>query len=158
MKYPLLWLALLAGPVAMAQHAPILPQLPEASLRASVSTTTVSSVAGLRYQYQLVHLDGQRIWLAPALRGQAKLEPSRQFLNFDAAGDVDALLMQALNELAAEGWDLLEISTVNQPVKAVQKLEKDLQFNDPNRPVYTGTTSVETSSQTRYLFRRALPR
>ncbi len=150
-------MALLAGPGAMGQQGPILPPLPETSLQAAVSTTSVSSVAGQRYQYQLVHLDNQRIWLAPAWRGQTKLEPARQFLNFDATGNVDVLLMQALNELAAEGWDLLEISTVSQPVKAVQKVERDLHFNDPNRPIYTGTTSVETSSQTRYLFRHTLP-
>ena len=151
-------MALLAGPVAMAQHAPVLPPLPESSLRGTLSITTLSNAAGLRYQYQMVHLDGQRIWLAPAWRGQTKLEPAHQFLNFDAAGDVDALLMQALNELAADGWELLEISTVNQPVKVVQKLEKDVQFNDPNHLIYTGTTSVEAALQTRYLFRRALPR
>ena len=150
-------MALLTGPVAMAQPASTLPTLSESSLRAAMSTTTVSNAAGLRYQYQLVHLDGQRIWLAPAWHGQTKLEPAHQFLNFDAVGDVDALLMQALNELAADGWELLEINTVNQPVRVVQKVEKDVRLNDPSRPVYTGTTSVETSSQTRYLFRRALP-
>ncbi|WP_210513599.1 hypothetical protein [Hymenobacter terricola] len=158
MNYRLLWLALLSGPVALAQHAPTFSALPETSLTATVSTTAVSTEAGVRYQYQLVHLDDGRIWLAPAWRGQTKLEPARKFLNYDAAGEVDALLMQALNEMAAEGWELLEIRTVNQPVQAVQKVEKSLKFNDPNTPVYTGTTSIETSSQTRYLFRRALPR
>ena len=158
MKYPLLWFALLMGPVALAQSYPMLPPLPEASLNATASTTTVSNAPGIRYQYQLVHLDNQRIWLAPAWRGQTKLEPTRKFLNPDAAGEIDGLLMQALNELAAEGWELLEIRTVVQPVEAVQKVERALKFNDPNTPVYTGTTSIETSSQTRYLFRRPLAR
>lgn len=158
MKFSLLWLALLTGPAALAQHAPNFPPLPETSLVATTSATAVHSEAGTHYQYQLVHLDNDRIWLAPAWRGQTKLEPARKFMNPDAAGDVDALLMQALNELAAEGWELLEIRTVSQPVKAVQKLEKELKFNDPNTPIYTNTTAIETVSQTRYLFRRALPR
>ena len=64
--------------------------------------------------------------------------------------------MQTLNELAAAGWELLEIRTVNQPVEVVQKLEKENKFNDPEKPVYTGTTSIATSSQTRYLLRKAL--
>ena len=158
MKIPLLCLALLTGPVALGQQAPTFPPLPEASLMATTSTTAVRSEAGVRYQYQLVHLDNSRVWLAPAWRGQTKLESTRRFLNPDAAGDLDALLMQALNELAAEGWELLEIRTASQPVEAVQKLKKELEFNDPNKPVYTSTTAIETSSQTRYLFRRALPR
>ena len=158
MKLPLLCLALLTGPVALGQQAPAFPPLPETSLMATTSTTTVRSEVGVRYQYQLVHLDNSRVWLAPAWRGQTKLEPARKFLNPDAAGDLDALLMQALNELAAEGWELLEIRTVSQPVEAVQKLKKELEFNDPNKPIYTSTTAIETSSQTRYLFRRALPR
>ena len=141
----------------MAQQASVLPPLPETSLHPAVSTTTVSSAAGVRYEYQLVHLDDDsRIWLAPSWKGQTKLEPARKFLNPNVAGEVDALLMGTLNEMAAEGWELLEIRTEARPVQAVQKVERDLVLNDPNRPRYTGTTSVETSSQTRYLFRRAL--
>ena len=157
MKIALLCLALLTGHAALAQRPPIFAALPEASLTATTSTTIVRNETGVRYQYQLVHLDNARIWLAPAWRGQTKLEPARKFLNADAAGDVDALLMQALNELAAAGWELLEIRAVNQPVEAVQKVETELRFNDPNKPVYTSTTAIETSVQTRYLFRRALP-
>ena len=155
MKLSLLCLALLAGPAALAQRAPTFPPLPETSLTATATATAVRSEAGVRYQYQLVHLDNHRIWLAPAWRGQTHLEPARQFLNPNLAGDVDALLMQTLNELAAAGWELVEIRTVNQPVSAVQKIEKENKFNDPEKPVYTGTTSVETSSQTHYLFRKA---
>ena len=157
MKYWLLFLTLLSGPLAMGQAMPPLPPLPESSLQASTSTTTVTSVAGVRYQYQLVHLDNHQIWLAPAWRGQTKLEPARRFLNYEAQGELDGLLMTTLNQLAADGWDLLEIRSTTQPVEAVQKVERELQFNDPNRPRYTGTTSIATSSQTRYLFRRALP-
>lgn len=150
--------ALLVGPAALAQHTPNFPPLPETSLLATASSTTVRNEAGVRYQYQLVHLDDNRIWLAPAWHGQTKLEPAHSFLNPNAAGDLDALLMDALNKLAAENWELPEIRTMTQPVKAVQKLEKDLKFNDPNTPVFTNTTTIETSMQTRYLFRRVLPR
>lgn len=156
MKITLLCLAVLAGPTALAQRAPVLPPLPETSLLATTTATTVRNEPGVRYQYQLVHLDNRRIWLAPAWRGQTKLEPAHQFLNYNLVGDVDALLMQTLNELAAAGWELLEIRTVNQPVEVVQKLEKENKFNDPEKPVYTGTTSIATSSQTRYLLRKAL--
>lgn len=155
MKHCLLWWALLPCRLAAGQAAAALPALPETSLLPVVSTTAVSNVAGLRYQYQLVHLNDRQIRLAPAWRGQTKLEPARRFLNPDAEGELDELLLKTINELAAEGWDLVEIRSVLQPVEAVQKLERALQFNDPNRPVYTGTTSITTSTQTRYLFRRA---
>ena len=154
MKITLLCLALLTEPAALAQRAPALPPLPETSLLATSNTVTVHNEAGVRYQYQLVHLDNSRIWLAPAWRGQTKLEPARKPFNYDAVGEVDGLLMQTLNELAADGWELLEIQTVNRPVEAVQKLEKENRFNDPERPVYTGTTSISTASETRYLLRK----
>ena len=157
MKYWLLFLLLLSGPLAMGQAMHPLPPLPESSLQTATSTTTVNSVAGVRYQYQLVHLDNQQIWLAPAWRGQTKLAPARWFLNYEAQGELDGLLMTTLNQLAADGWDLLEIRSTTRPVEAVQKVERELQYNDPNRPRYTGTTSIATSSETRYLFRRALP-
>ncbi|GAB3293409.1 hypothetical protein GCM10027511_07360 [Hymenobacter humi] len=51
-------------------------------------------------------------------------------------GELDGLLLKAINEMAAEGWELLEIRAVSRPVEAVQKLERELQFNDPERPVY----------------------
>ena len=156
MKYWLLCLPFLSCSLAMGQAAPILPPLPETSLQMAMSTTTVSNAAGVRYQYQLVHLDNDRIWLAPAWRGQTKLEPTRKFLNTEAVGQLDVLLMNALNEMAADGWELLEIRTTTQPTEAVQKVERDLVLNDPNRPRYTGTTSISTYAQTRYLFRRAL--
>ena len=158
MKLALLCLGLLVGPVALAQRPAVLPPLPETSLLATTSVTAVPNEPGVRYQYQLVHLDNSRIWLAPAWRGQTRLEPANRLFNYNLASDVDGLLMQALNELAAEGWELLEIRTVTQPTEAVHKLEKENRFNDPERPVYTGTTSITTSTQTRYLLRRALPR
>ena len=158
MKLALLCLGLLGGPVALAQHQPVLPPLPTTSLQATTTVTTVPNAPGVRYQYQLVHLDNSRIWLAPAWRGQTRLEPANRLFNYNLTGEVDGLLMQTLNELAADGWEMLEIRTVTQPVEAVQKLEKELSFNNPNTPVYTNTTSISTSSQTRYLLRRALPR
>lgn len=159
MKHWLLLAALLPCRMALAQRQQaVFPPLLEASLQPVLSTTVVSNVAGVRYQYQLVHLNNDRIWLAPAWHGQAKLEPARRLFNPDAAGELDALLMNALNGVAAEGWELLEIRTATTPVEAVQKVERELRFNDPEQPVYKGTTSVQTSSETRYLFRRALPR
>jgi hypothetical protein len=155
MKLALLCLGLLMGPVVLAQRPPTLPPLPETSLLATTTVTTVPSAPGVRYQYQLVHLDNSRIWLAPAWRGQTRLEPATRLFNYNLTGDLDGLLMQALNELAADGWELLEIRTVTQPVEAVQKLEKENRFNDPEKPMYTGTTSISTSTQTRYLFRKA---
>ncbi|GAB3575792.1 hypothetical protein [Hymenobacter daeguensis] len=141
----------------MGQRAQtVFPPLPEASLQPTLSTTVVNNAAGVRYQYQLVHLDGSQIWLAPAWRGQTKLEPSHKFLNLNLTGELDGLLLNTLNELSAAGWELLEIRTATQPVLATQKVERDLQFNDPERPVYKGTTSIETASQTRYLFRKAM--
>ncbi|MFC7666980.1 hypothetical protein ACFQT0_05770 [Hymenobacter humi] len=89
MKNVLLWFAaLLSCRVAAAQSIPVppplsvLPALPGTSMQLVVSTTTVSNAAGVRYQYQQVHLDDHRIWLAPAWRGQIKLEPTRKFLNY----------------------------------------------------------------------------
>jgi len=160
MKPWVLWAVLLPCRFATAQsaHSPILPPLPESSLQSIVSTTMVSNAPGVRYQYQLVHLDQTQVRLAPAWRGQTKLQPSRKFFNPDTAGELDELLLQAMNELAADGWELLEIRTETRPVEAVQKLERELQFNDQQRPVYKGTTSISTASQTRYLFRKALPR
>ena len=156
MKHWLLWTALFPCHLALGQRAqPVFPPLPEASLQPTVSTTMVNNVPGVRYQYQLVHLDGNQIWLAPAWRGQTKLEPARKLFNYDIAGEVDGLLMNALNELSADGWELLEIRTATHPVEATQKVERDLQYNDPERPVYKSTTSIATSSQTRYLFRKA---
>ncbi len=159
MKTWLFYVALLPCRVAAAQsdHASVIPPLPETSLQATVSTTTISSAPGVRYQYQLLHIDEREVRLAPAWRGQVKLVPSRRLFNPDADAELDGLLLTTMNELAAEGWELLEIRAETRPVEAVQKVERDLQYNDPQRPVYKSTTSVSTASQTRYLFRRALP-
>ncbi|MBF9141223.1 hypothetical protein [Hymenobacter properus] len=158
MKTWLLWAALLPCRLAAAQveHAAVVPPLPESSLHASVSTTTVHNVPGVRYQYQLVHFNNQQVRLAPAWHGQIKLEPARKLFNPDADAELDGLLLKTINELSAEGWELLEIRTETQPTSAVQQVERDLQFNDPQRPVYKATTSVSASSSTRYLFRKAL--
>lgn len=143
--------------IAQQQHEPsVLPPLPESSLQAAISTTIVSNAPNVRYQYQMVHLGRYEVWLAPAWHGQTKLQPRKNWLLYPEAGEVDALLMKALNEVAAEGWELVEIRTVSQPTGAVQKVERTLEHDDPNRPVYTGTTSITTSSETRYLFRKAL--
>ena len=162
MKHLLLFAALLTGPAVAAQsRTPLpplaaLPALPETSMKPVMSTTTVANAPGVRYRYQQVHLDNGHIWLAPAWRGQTKLAPSRRLFNTEAVGELDGCLLQTINELAADGWDLLEIRSLSRPVEATQKIETALQFSDPNRPVYTGTTTFLTSSETRYLFRKAL--
>jgi hypothetical protein len=154
----LLLAALLPCRLAVSQsaHAPVPPLLPETSMRPTVTTTTLGNAAGLRYQYQLVHLESNCIWLAPAWRGQTKLEPARKFINYNFQGELDGLLMNTINELSADGWEFLEIRTAVRPVEATQKIEKDSRSTDPNSPVYTATTSFSTSSETRYLFRKAL--
>ena len=110
----------------------------------------------MRYQYQLLHLENNRVWLAPAWRGQLKLETKRSFFNDHFQGELNVLLMGVINELSAEAWEFLEIRTVSEPSSATQKTEKDPHPTDPNNPVYRTTTSISTSSQTRYLFRKAL--
>lgn len=159
MKFLFLCFALLPCRMAVAQPAPtpVIPPLPETSLQATSSTTTISNTPGVRYQYQLLHFDEREVRLAPAWHGQVKLESSRRLFNPDAAAELDGLLLTTINELTAEGWELLEIRSEIRPVEAVQKVERELQFNDPQRPVYKSTTSISTTSQTRYLFRRAQP-
>lgn len=160
MKHWLLFAALLPCTLAAAQTHSVsqplagLPPLPETSLQPVVMTTAVSSTPGVRYRYQLVRLEDDRVFLAPAWHGQTKLEAARKLFSPDG-GEADALLLSTINELGAEGWDLLEIRSVTQPTEAVQKFERSLVLNDPNRPVYTGTTSIATHLQTRYLFRKA---
>ena len=51
------------------------------------------------------------LWLAPAWHGQTKLEASRRFFNSNEVGELDGLLLRTINELAADGWELLEIRT-----------------------------------------------
>ncbi|WP_035564774.1 hypothetical protein [Hymenobacter sp. IS2118] len=162
MRHWLLFAALLPCQLAVAQAGAtlpphtILPALPVASLQPTNSTTAVRSAAGVRYQYQLVHLDNRIIWLAPAWRGQTKREASRRLFNSNEVGELDGLLLKIINELSADGWELLEIQASTMPVEATQKIETELPFNDPTRPVYKGTTSIVTSSETRYLFRKAV--
>lgn len=113
---------------------------------------------GVRYQYQSVRVENERrIWLAPAWQGNTKLEPRTKLFG-SIAGELDRLLMTTLNDLASEGWELLEIRTTSQPVKAKQIIETSLTSNDPKQPTYTGTTTIDTETQTRYLFRRQLPK
>ncbi|OGX82831.1 hypothetical protein BEN47_18155 [Hymenobacter lapidarius] len=143
--------------MAAAQSVPMLLPLPEISLQPTVSTTTIESTAGVRYQYQLIRPGFECIWLAPAWRGQIKLEPHRRRLfnsNFD--GELEGLLMKTINELSADGWEFVEIRTESKSTGATQKIEKDSQSTDPTNPVYRATTSFSTSSETRYLFRKAL--
>lgn len=135
------------------------PKLPETALQASTSSSLLPVTPGVRYQYQLVHLyDNQQIYLAPAWRGQTVLKPAKVkaglFSSESTLGEVDGLLMTALNELAADGWELLEIQNLVQPTSATQQVETSLRYNDPQRPVHTGTTSISTLTQTRYLFRK----
>ncbi|MCB2406981.1 hypothetical protein [Hymenobacter lucidus] len=136
------------------------PKLPETAFQATTSSTLLPATPGVRYQYQLVHLyDDEQIYLAPAWRGQTVLKPvkvkSGLFTYENTLGELDGLLMTTLNELAADGWELLEIQNSAQPTSATQQVETSLRFNDPQRPIQTGTTSISTLTQTRYLFRKA---
>jgi hypothetical protein len=140
---------------AAAQSVPV-PPLPETSLLPTVTTAVLPASNGVRYQYQLVHVENeQRIWLAPAWQGKLKLEPRAKLFN-STTGELNEMLMATLNGLAAEGWELLEIRSVAQPTKAKQTIETSLAYNDPARPTYTGTTTIDTATETRYLFRRPL--
>ena len=158
MSYLLLLAILLTtSRLALAQSVPVPLPLPETSLQTTVNTTALNNTPGVRYRYQLVHPDDNCIWLAPAWRGQVKLAPNRTFLNFNFQGELEGLLMRTINELAAEGWEFVEIRTESRPTGAMQKTEKDPKSTDPTNPVYLTTTSFHASSQTRYLFRQALP-
>jgi hypothetical protein len=147
-----------SGPHQIKSPAVPLPSLPETALQPVLMSTMVPPAGGLRFQYQMVRVyDNRCLYLAPAWHGQTKLQPLKQglFANPEP-GEVDALLLGALNELAQEGWELVEIHTSAQPLKATQKVETSLAYNDPQRPTYTGTTAIETLNQTRYLFRKPL--
>jgi hypothetical protein len=71
-------------------------------------------------------------------------------------GELEVMLMQTINELSADGWEFVEIRTDTRTTGATQKFEKDSQSTDASNPVYKATTSFHTSSETRYLFRKAL--
>ncbi|UOQ65742.1 hypothetical protein [Hymenobacter volaticus] len=157
MKHWLIVLTTLCLQQASAQSVPV-PPLPEASLQPAVTATVLPPTNGVRYQYQSVRVENERrIWLVPAWQGNTKLEPRTKLFG-SVAGELDMLLMTTLNELASEGWELLEIRTASQPVKAKQTIETSLANNDPKQPTYTGTTTIDTEMQTRYLFRRPLPK
>ncbi|QJX46194.1 hypothetical protein HMJ29_04275 [Hymenobacter taeanensis] len=158
--------AVLALRLAAAQgqphtgKAPVapLPNLPETALQPVLLSTVLPPAGGLRFRYQIVRLYNDRcVYLAPAWRGQTKLQPPRQGLfSSPEPGEVDALLVGAVNELAQEGWELVEIQTSAQPLQATQKVETSLAYHDPQRPTYTGTTTIEMLHQTRYLLRKPL--
>ncbi|MCA8831783.1 hypothetical protein [Hymenobacter pini] len=172
MKYPLLLsvLALLntaahaqtTGSVKPVRPVPAFPALPETAMQPTATITRASSTtAGSRFQYQLLKIqDGQMAILAPAWRGITKLEPERiqkSLWSEIVPGSLDNKVMGVLNELAVEGWELLEVYNLSQPISAKQSIETSLTFNDPNRPTYSGTTSITTYTETRYLLRRPLP-
>ncbi|NVO30164.1 hypothetical protein [Hymenobacter lapidiphilus] len=161
LKSIILLTALLISGAAVAQQSQpaLLAPVPAAAALPVLGVTPVAPANGVRYQYQLVRLDNDwRVIFAPAWRGQTALEPDTKLFRGAKTGEVDALLLQALNELSADGWELLEIRTSVQPVSATQKMETSLTFSDPNRPQYDGKTTYSSDSQTRYLFRRALLR
>ena len=146
------------GPTTPKNQTAPLAKLPEMALQPTMTTSVLPAAGGLRYRYQQVRAyNDECVYLAPAWHGQTKLQPSKQglFAGVDRA-ELDALLLTALNELAEDGWELIEIQSTALPVRATQKVETELAYNDPNRPVYTGTTSIETRTQTRYLFRKPL--
>lgn len=156
MKHLLLITCLLAARLAAAQSVPV-PLPLEAGVHSSVNTTTFKDTPGIRYQYQLVYPDTYCVWLAPAWRGNTKLEPKQRFFgNPDARGELAVMLMQTINELSADGWEFIEIRTESRATGATQKIEKDSQSTDANNPVYKSTTSFHTNSETRYLFRKPL--
>ncbi len=161
MKYLLLLVVLLGLHEAGAQPrpVPVLSALPATGPQPPVTTSLRSGDPGVRYEYQLVHQEDNRwIWLAPAWRGQTKLELRRSLFNASATAELDALLMQTFNGLAAEGWELLESCVISQPTQAKHDIDTSLSFNDPQRPKYSGTTTLESATHLRYLFRRPLPR
>ncbi|WP_139925617.1 hypothetical protein [Hymenobacter sp. DG01] len=150
------------APPKAARPVPAFPALPETAMQPTATVTRAPGTpAGTRFQYQLLKItDGQLAILAPAWRGITKLEPERvqKGLWREAVpGSLDSKVMDVLNELSAEGWELLEVYNLSQPVSAKQSVETSLTFNDPNRPTYSGTTSITTYTETRYLLRRALP-
>lgn len=157
---PTFWLVhwAAAAQPTVAERGMALPKLPDSALLPTVASVALPPANGERFQFQSVRVyDEEKIYLAPAWRGQTKLEPARKsiFSNADP-GELDALLLTALNGLAEEGWELVEIQSVVQPTSATQKVETELTYNDPNRPSFKGTTSISTLTQTRYLFRRPL--
>ena len=157
MKHLLLFAAVQVCRVAAAQSVPV--PLPQTNLQPTVSTTTISNAPGVRYQYQLIRPEPDCIWLAPAWRGQVKLEPRQGGFfkpNYNFRGELEGLLMKTINELSADGWEFIEIRTESKPSSATQKIEKDPKSNDSTNPVYLSTTSFHTYSETRYLFRKAL--
>lgn len=161
-KSIILFAALSISGAAIAQKAgpALLAPMPAASMLPVLSVTSVAPANGVRYEYQLVRLDNDlRVLFAPAWRGRTVLEPDTRGLFTSAKpGEAEGLLLQALNELSADGWELLEIRTSAQLVGATQKVETSLTFSDPNRPQYDGKTTYNSDSQTRYLFRRPLSR
>ena len=156
MKHLLLFATVLVCRVAVAQSTPVLLPLPETGLQSMVNVTTFKNNPGVRYQYQLVYPDTYCVWLAPAWRGQTKLEPKRYMFNPNYVGELEVMLMQTINELSADGWEFVEIRTESRPTGATQKIEKEAQSTDAANPVYTATTSFHTNSKTRYLFRKPL--
>lgn len=157
--------AVLLGQLAVAQSPnpvrgrhPELPKLPDAALQPVASTTKLPAANGVRYQYQQVRLyNDQCIYLAPAWRGNTKLAPKKAglFSSPDLA-ELDGMLLTTLNELAEAGWELVEVQTSVQPLRATQKQETTLAYNDPQQPTYTTTTALESLTQTRYLLRRPI--
>lgn len=171
MKYPLLLSVLVLLNTAVSAQTtdsakpvrpvPAFPALPETAMQPTATVTRAPSAAGTSFQYQLLKMqNGQIAYLAPAWRGITQLEPDRVQSgrrSVVVTGSLEAKLMQTLNELSAEGWELLEVYNLSQPVSAEQEIVGSLRFDDPNRPVYSGSTSITTYTETRYLLRRPVP-
>ncbi|MET4105452.1 hypothetical protein [Hymenobacter sp. UYP22] len=172
MKYPVLLSVLLllhtaasaqtTEPAKPVRPMPAFPALPETALQPTATVTRPPGAAvSSRFQYQLLKMqNGQVAYLAPAWRGVTQLEPDRVQNGRRSEvvpGSLESKLMLTLNELSIEGWELVEIYNLSQPVSAQQSIETSLTFNDPNRPVYSGSTSINTYTETRYLLRRPLP-
>ncbi|ALW84644.1 hypothetical protein AUC43_05840 [Hymenobacter sedentarius] len=156
MKVLLLFTCLMVARLAAAQAVPVSLPFPESGRLCTVNTTAFKETPGVLYQYQLVSPGAYCVWLAPAWRGQIKLEPKRYMFNSNYFGELQVLLMQTINELSADGWEFVEMRTESWTTGATQKIEKDSKSTDANNPIYKATTSFHGSSETRYLFRKAL--
>ncbi|MBX0291272.1 hypothetical protein K3G63_12540 [Hymenobacter sp. HSC-4F20] len=172
MKYLLLFLlpGLLVSSAAAAQskssgpagqRLPPLPPLPTASLQPIVTVTQAAPAAtSTRFRYQRLTLRGStEAFLAPAWRGIVRLKPDkrkRDFLGNDKEWEVEALVMQTLNELIEDGWELVEVHNLVQPTGITQTVETKENSSNPERPTYVSSVVAGAYRETSYLFRRPL--
>ncbi|GGG29083.1 hypothetical protein [Hymenobacter glacieicola] len=141
---------------------PALPSLPESALQPTVAITQAAAVSpGTRFMYQQIRaVNNEKAFLAPAWHGLLHLEPDvvqEKRRTSRVPGSLDVKVMQTLNELAEEGWELMEVYKLVQPVGAEQSITSALGFMEPTKRIVTGYTSINSYLETRYLLRRPLP-